>query len=173
MFWFVTWCYLRSPHCFDVSSQRSHQCDLPVSSEWRLYHQQTSVTSFTPQKRVIGTNSASLTCSWGASQKLWLCSWKPKAQPSLALLAWPLGKVSPLSHYPWSSTPGELDQSRPLLGTIAVRREHFFQVFFFSSFPLFLSYIRRGESHWWMKGSTPPQIAEIIIKLVKDMAAVS
>ncbi|XP_035377143.1 E3 ubiquitin-protein ligase MYCBP2 isoform X9 [Electrophorus electricus] len=33
------------------------------------------------------------------------------------------------------------------------------------------SYIRRGESHWWMKGSTPPQIAEIIIKLVKDMAA--
>lgn len=36
-----------------------------------------------------------------------------------------------------------------------------------------LSYIRRGESHWWMKGSTPPQIAEIIIKLVKDMAAVS
>ena len=35
------------------------------------------------------------------------------------------------------------------------------------------SYIRRGESHWWMKGSTPPQIAEIIIKLVKDMAAVS
>lgn len=34
------------------------------------------------------------------------------------------------------------------------------------------SYIRRGESHWWMKGSTPPQIAEIIIKLVKDMAAV-
>lgn len=35
-----------------------------------------------------------------------------------------------------------------------------------------LSYIRRGESHWWMKGSTPPQIAEIIIKLVKDMAAV-
>lgn len=40
-------------------------------------------------------------------------------------------------------------------------------------FPLILSYIRRGESHWWMKGSTPPQIAEIIIKLVKDMAAVS
>lgn len=38
---------------------------------------------------------------------------------------------------------------------------------------VFLSYIRRGESHWWMKGSTPPQIAEIIIKLVKDMAAVS
>ena len=35
------------------------------------------------------------------------------------------------------------------------------------------SYIRRGESHWWMKGSTLPQIAEIIIKLVKDMAAVS
>lgn len=35
------------------------------------------------------------------------------------------------------------------------------------------SYIRRGESHWWMKGSTPPQIAEIIIKLVKDMAGVS
>ncbi|XP_030198582.1 E3 ubiquitin-protein ligase MYCBP2 isoform X5 [Gadus morhua] len=33
------------------------------------------------------------------------------------------------------------------------------------------SYIRRGESHWWMKGSTLPQIAEIIIKLVKDMAA--
>uniref|UniRef100_A0A9J8BZX1 E3 ubiquitin-protein ligase MYCBP2 n=1 Tax=Cyprinus carpio carpio TaxID=630221 RepID=A0A9J8BZX1_CYPCA len=33
------------------------------------------------------------------------------------------------------------------------------------------SYIRRGISHWWMKGSTPPQIAEIIIKLVKDMAA--
>ncbi|XP_046701608.1 E3 ubiquitin-protein ligase MYCBP2 isoform X17 [Silurus meridionalis] len=33
------------------------------------------------------------------------------------------------------------------------------------------SYIRRGESHWWMKGSTPPQISEIIIKLVKDMAA--
>ncbi|CAB1347399.1 unnamed protein product, partial [Coregonus sp. 'balchen'] len=33
------------------------------------------------------------------------------------------------------------------------------------------SYIRRGVSHWWMKGSTPPQIAEIIIKLVKDMAA--
>ncbi|XP_067299420.1 E3 ubiquitin-protein ligase MYCBP2 isoform X17 [Pseudorasbora parva] len=33
------------------------------------------------------------------------------------------------------------------------------------------SYIRRGLSHWWMKGSTPPQIAEIIIKLVKDMAA--
>ncbi|XP_006639089.2 E3 ubiquitin-protein ligase MYCBP2 isoform X17 [Lepisosteus oculatus] len=33
------------------------------------------------------------------------------------------------------------------------------------------SYIRRGESHWWMKGSTPTQIAEIIIKLVKDMAA--
>ncbi|KAJ3592162.1 hypothetical protein NHX12_007291, partial [Muraenolepis orangiensis] len=33
------------------------------------------------------------------------------------------------------------------------------------------SYIRRGESHWWLKGSTPPQIAEIIIKLVKDMAA--
>ncbi|XP_028848286.1 E3 ubiquitin-protein ligase MYCBP2 isoform X12 [Denticeps clupeoides] len=33
------------------------------------------------------------------------------------------------------------------------------------------SYIRRGENHWWMKGSTPPQIAEIIIKLVKDMAA--
>ncbi|XP_029113894.1 E3 ubiquitin-protein ligase MYCBP2 isoform X4 [Scleropages formosus] len=33
------------------------------------------------------------------------------------------------------------------------------------------SYVRRGESHWWMKGSTPPQIAEIIIKLVKDMAA--
>ncbi|XP_051563854.1 E3 ubiquitin-protein ligase MYCBP2 isoform X5 [Myxocyprinus asiaticus] len=33
------------------------------------------------------------------------------------------------------------------------------------------SYIRRGESHWWMKGSMPPQIAEIIIKLVKDMAA--
>ncbi|XP_031417201.1 E3 ubiquitin-protein ligase MYCBP2 isoform X1 [Clupea harengus] len=30
---------------------------------------------------------------------------------------------------------------------------------------------RKGESHWWMKGSTPPQIAEIIIKLVKDMAA--
>lgn len=43
----------------------------------------------------------------------------------------------------------------------------------FSFFPLILSYIRRGESHWWMKGSTPPQIAEIIIKLVKDMAAVS
>lgn len=43
----------------------------------------------------------------------------------------------------------------------------------FSSFPLILSYIRRGESHWWMKGSTPPQIAEIIIKLIKDMAAVS
>ena len=38
---------------------------------------------------------------------------------------------------------------------------------------LMCSYIRRGESHWWMKGSTPPQIAEIIIKLVKDMAAVS
>lgn len=37
-----------------------------------------------------------------------------------------------------------------------------------------LSYTyRKGESHWWMKGSTPPQIAEIIIKLVKDMAAVS
>ncbi|KAM7064660.1 E3 ubiquitin-protein ligase MYCBP2 isoform 13-T13 [Acridotheres tristis] len=33
------------------------------------------------------------------------------------------------------------------------------------------SYIRRGESHWWMKGSTPPQISEIIIKLIKDMAA--
>ncbi|XP_058885313.1 E3 ubiquitin-protein ligase MYCBP2 isoform X16 [Acipenser ruthenus] len=33
------------------------------------------------------------------------------------------------------------------------------------------SYIMRGESHWWMKGSTPPQIAEIIIKLVKDMAS--
>nr|XP_033805293.1 E3 ubiquitin-protein ligase MYCBP2 isoform X3 [Geotrypetes seraphini] len=33
------------------------------------------------------------------------------------------------------------------------------------------SYIRRGESHWWMKGSTPTQISEIIIKLVKDMAA--
>ncbi|XP_072332276.1 E3 ubiquitin-protein ligase MYCBP2 isoform X3 [Scyliorhinus torazame] len=31
--------------------------------------------------------------------------------------------------------------------------------------------IRRGESHWWMKGSTPPQISEIIIKLIKDMAA--
>lgn len=41
------------------------------------------------------------------------------------------------------------------------------------AFCLFMSsYIRRGESHWWMKGSTPPQIAEIIIKLVKDMAAV-
>lgn len=40
-------------------------------------------------------------------------------------------------------------------------------------FCICLSYIRRGESHWWMKGSTPPQIAEIIIKLVKDMAAVS
>lgn len=35
------------------------------------------------------------------------------------------------------------------------------------------SYIRRGESHWWMKGSTPTQISEIIIKLIKDMAAVS
>ncbi|XP_065449174.1 E3 ubiquitin-protein ligase MYCBP2 isoform X26 [Chrysemys picta bellii] len=33
------------------------------------------------------------------------------------------------------------------------------------------SYIRRGESHWWMKGSTPTQISEIIIKLIKDMAA--
>ncbi|XP_068123980.1 E3 ubiquitin-protein ligase MYCBP2 isoform X14 [Hyperolius riggenbachi] len=33
------------------------------------------------------------------------------------------------------------------------------------------SYLRRGESHWWMKGSTPTQIAEIIIKLIKDMAA--
>ncbi|XP_015744900.2 E3 ubiquitin-protein ligase MYCBP2 isoform X4 [Python bivittatus] len=33
------------------------------------------------------------------------------------------------------------------------------------------SYLRRGESHWWMKGSTPTQISEIIIKLVKDMAA--
>ncbi|XP_064413761.1 E3 ubiquitin-protein ligase MYCBP2 isoform X3 [Latimeria chalumnae] len=33
------------------------------------------------------------------------------------------------------------------------------------------SYIRRGENHWWMKGSTPTQIAEIIIKLVKDMGA--
>ncbi|KAJ8378389.1 hypothetical protein AAFF_G00242770 [Aldrovandia affinis] len=33
------------------------------------------------------------------------------------------------------------------------------------------SYTRRGESHRWMKGSTPPQIAQIIIKLVKDMAA--
>ncbi|XP_043928839.1 E3 ubiquitin-protein ligase MYCBP2 [Protopterus annectens] len=33
------------------------------------------------------------------------------------------------------------------------------------------SYIRRGESHWWMKGSTSTQIAETIIKLVKDMAA--
>lgn len=41
------------------------------------------------------------------------------------------------------------------------------------SLPVLFSYIRRGESHWWMKGSTPPQIAEIIIKLVKDMAAVS
>lgn len=35
------------------------------------------------------------------------------------------------------------------------------------------SYVRRGESHWWMKGSTPTQISEIIIKLIKDMAAVS
>lgn len=35
------------------------------------------------------------------------------------------------------------------------------------------SYLRRGESHWWMKGSTPTQISEIIIKLIKDMAAVS
>ncbi|KAE8626013.1 hypothetical protein XENTR_v10006480 [Xenopus tropicalis] len=33
------------------------------------------------------------------------------------------------------------------------------------------SYLRRGESHWWMKGSTPTQISEIIIKLIKDMAA--
>ncbi|XP_069061349.1 E3 ubiquitin-protein ligase MYCBP2 isoform X13 [Pleurodeles waltl] len=33
------------------------------------------------------------------------------------------------------------------------------------------SYIRRGESHWWMKGSTPTQISEIIVKLIKDMAA--
>ncbi|XP_069614194.1 E3 ubiquitin-protein ligase MYCBP2 isoform X15 [Ranitomeya imitator] len=33
------------------------------------------------------------------------------------------------------------------------------------------SYLRRGESHWWMKGSTPTQIAEIIVKLIKDMAA--
>ncbi|XP_075774972.1 E3 ubiquitin-protein ligase MYCBP2 isoform X15 [Pelodiscus sinensis] len=33
------------------------------------------------------------------------------------------------------------------------------------------SFIRRGESHWWMKGSTPTQISEIIIKLIKDMAA--
>ncbi|KAM6446158.1 E3 ubiquitin-protein ligase MYCBP2 isoform 3-T4 [Liasis olivaceus] len=33
------------------------------------------------------------------------------------------------------------------------------------------SYLRRGENHWWMKGSTPTQISEIIIKLVKDMAA--
>ncbi|XP_030886587.1 E3 ubiquitin-protein ligase MYCBP2 [Leptonychotes weddellii] len=33
------------------------------------------------------------------------------------------------------------------------------------------SYVRRGESHWWMKGSTPTQISEIIIKLIKDMAA--
>lgn len=49
----------------------------------------------------------------------------------------------------------------------------FFPTDKFSSFPLILSYIRRGESHWWMKGSTPPQIAEIIIKLIKDMAAVS
>lgn len=38
---------------------------------------------------------------------------------------------------------------------------------------LLISYLRRGESHWWMKGSTPTQIAEIIIKLIKDMAAVS
>lgn len=43
----------------------------------------------------------------------------------------------------------------------------------FSMYFVIHSYIRRGESHWWMKGSTPPQIAEIIIKLVKDMAAVS
>ncbi|EDL00496.1 pam, highwire, rpm 1, isoform CRA_a [Mus musculus] len=33
------------------------------------------------------------------------------------------------------------------------------------------SYLRRGESHWWMKGSTPTQISEIIIRLIKDMAA--
>uniref|UniRef100_A0A8C9U137 RCR-type E3 ubiquitin transferase n=1 Tax=Scleropages formosus TaxID=113540 RepID=A0A8C9U137_SCLFO len=33
------------------------------------------------------------------------------------------------------------------------------------------NYTRQGESDWWMKGSMPPQIAEIIIKLVKDMAA--
>lgn len=46
---------------------------------------------------------------------------------------------------------------------------HLASFFFF----LVLSYIHRGESHWWMKGSTPPQIAEIIIKLIKDMAAVS
>lgn len=59
------------------------------------------------------------------------------------------------------------------MGTISVRLGHFFPAAKFSSFPLIFSYIRRGESHWWMKGSTPPQIAEIIIKLVKDMAAVS
>lgn len=163
------WRILRSPHCFDASSQRSRQCGLPASLEWRLYPQQTSVTSSTPQKRVIGTNSAFWTCSWAALRKRSLCSWKPKAQPSLALPAWPLAKVSPLSRYPWSSTPGELAESRPPLVTVSVR----LPTDTFSSFPLILSYIRRGESHWWMKGSTPPQIAEIIIKLVKDMAAVS
>lgn len=104
---------VRSPRCFDVSSQRSHQYDLPASSGWRLCHQQTSATSFTPQKRVTGTSSAFLTCSWAASRKLSRCSWKPKAQPSLALPAWPLAKVSPLSRCPWSSTPGELSVNQP------------------------------------------------------------
>lgn len=47
------------------------------------------------------------------------------------------------------------------------------QIYIIMPLSLMFSYIRRGESHWWMKGSTPPQIAEIIIKLVKDMAGVS
>lgn len=144
-FWSVTWCYPRSPHCCDASSQRSLQCGLPASLEWRHYHLQTSVTSFTPQKRVIGTNSAFLTCSWAALRRLSLCSWKPKAQPSLALLAWPLGKVSPLSHYPWSLTPGELAESR---GTISVGLEPFFfsRLLNFFLFPSFSATFVEGRA---------------------------
>ena len=158
---------LRWHLCSDGSFQRSHQCDLPASLGWRLCRRQTSVTSSTPRRRVTGTSSASLTCFWVASPKPSPCSWKPKAPPSLARLAWLLVKGSPPSRCPWSSTRGESSQNKFT----------WFVTLFSKSLTLFLpvvfSYIRRGESHWWMKGSTPPQIAEIIIKLVKDMAAVS
>ncbi|XP_032812561.2 E3 ubiquitin-protein ligase MYCBP2 isoform X3 [Petromyzon marinus] len=30
---------------------------------------------------------------------------------------------------------------------------------------------QRPEHHWWLKGSTPPQIAEVIMRLITDMAA--
>lgn len=183
--------HLRSHHCLDASFQRLHQCDLPASLGWRLYHQQTSVTSSTPQKRVTGTSSASLTCSWAASQKPSLCSWKPKAPPSLAQPARLQAKGSPLSRYPWSSTLGELVSAWPnqkfdhqrdvvmwdvkqiYMDTACIKMGVSLWFLCLLPFSVMLSYIRRGESHWWMKGSTPPQIAEIIIKLVKDMAAVS